>query len=89
MHFAHERERGCKNTSPLSSNAFGDGSHDGDHKPKLPRRHDRSCTGAHADLLCALPDEILISILSRVGDSCAAVSTSTLARRWRWLDPAR
>ena len=86
MHFAHRRERGCKNTSPLSSNAFGDGSHDGDHKPKLPRRHDRSCTGAHADLLCALPDEILIAILARVGDSRAAVSTSALSRRWRRRD---
>ena len=65
------------------------GGHDGDPNPKRPRHCDGSCAGDHADLLCALPDEILISILSRVGDSCAAVSTSTLARHWRWLDPAR
>ncbi|PUZ46921.1 hypothetical protein GQ55_7G122000 [Panicum hallii var. hallii] len=65
------------------------GYHDGDHNPKLPRRHDGSCAGDHADLLCALPDEILIAILARVGDSRAAVSTSTLSRRWRRLDPAR
>ncbi|PVH35222.1 hypothetical protein PAHAL_7G130900 [Panicum hallii] len=65
------------------------GYHDGDHNPKLPRRHDGSCAGDHAELLCALPDEILIAILARVGDSRAAVSTSTLSRRWRRLDPAR
>ena len=65
------------------------GGHDGDPNPKRPRRCDGSCAGDHADLLCALPDEILISILARVSDARAAVSTSTLARRWRWLDPAR
>ena len=65
------------------------GGHDGDPNPKRPRRCDGSCAGDHADLLCALPDEILIAILARVGDSRAAVSTSALSRRWRRLDPAR
>ena len=65
------------------------GGHDGDPNPKRPRRCDGSCAGDHADLLCALPDEILISILARVSDARAAVSTSALSRRWRRLDPAR
>nr|XP_034604690.1 uncharacterized protein LOC117864683 [Setaria viridis] len=65
------------------------GHHDGDRNPKRRRLSDGSCSGDHADWLCALPDELLIAILSRVGDSRAAVSTSALSRRWRRLDPAR
>ncbi|CAO2042089.1 unnamed protein product, partial [Urochloa humidicola] len=62
----------------------------GPKRRRLRRRlSDGSCAGDHADLLCSLPDELLISILSRVGDSRAAVSTSSLSRRWRRLDPAR
>ncbi|CAL5027774.1 unnamed protein product [Urochloa decumbens] len=69
------------------------GQHDGgDRDPKRRRRRrlsDRPCAGDHADHLCSLPDDLLIAILSRVGDSRAAVSTSALSRRWRRLDPAR
>ncbi|XP_072150917.1 uncharacterized protein [Setaria viridis] len=69
--------------------AMESGHHDGDRNPKRRRLSDGSCSGDHADWLCALPDELLIAILSRVGDSRAAVSTSALSRRWRRLDPAR
>ncbi|CAL5067464.1 unnamed protein product [Urochloa decumbens] len=68
------------------------GQHDGgDRDPKRRRRRlsDGPCAGDHADHICSLPDDLLIAIISRVGDSRAAVSTSALSRRWRRLDPAR
>lgn len=59
--------------------------HDDDPTPRRRRADDDNHAGR--DLLSALPDELLIAILERV-DSCTAVSTSVLSRRWRRLDPA-
>jgi hypothetical protein len=37
------------------------------------------------DLICALPDEMLLQVLARLGCIRAAAQTSLLSRRWRGL----
>jgi hypothetical protein len=59
----------------------GPGDRDPKQRPRDRRFSDGSCSGDHTDRLYALPDELLIAILSRVGDSHAAASTSALSRR--------
>ena len=57
------------------------------------RRSARLCRGRDpggADRISALPDDLLLQILNRLGCAAAAARTSLLSRRWRglWSGPA-